>query len=72
MNKLKSKDGQVEFIMKAGNDFVKSQMPLSEAQKIVDNAKTVETSRKFDGFKLLIDKTYYFRVENNKGEKKHE
>lgn len=63
MSKLKSKDGQVEFIMKAGNDFVKSKMPLSEAQKIIDEAKTTEKSRKFDGFKTLIDGIYYLPIE---------
>ena len=65
MSKLKSKDGQVEFIMKAGNDFVKSKMPFSEAQKIIDEAKTTEKSRKFSGFKTLINGTYYFPVEKN-------
>lgn len=63
MSKLKNKNGQVEFIMKAGTDFVKSQMPLEEAQKIINEAKTIEKSRKFDGFKTLINGTYYFPIE---------
>ena len=38
MKKLISKNNQVNFIMKAGNDFVKSKMPLEEAQKIINKA----------------------------------
>lgn len=63
MKKLISKNNQVDFIMKAGNDFVKSQMPLDEAQKIIDKAKTVDSSRKFNGFNTVVDKMYYFPME---------
>ena len=56
MKKLISKNNQVDFIMKAGNDFVKSQMPLDEAQKIINEAKTVDSSRKFNGFNTVVDK----------------
>lgn len=63
MKKLISKNNQVDFIMKAGNDFVKSQMPLDEAQKIISKAKTVDSSRKFNGFNTVVDKMYYFPME---------
>lgn len=63
MKKLISKNNQVDFIMKAGNDFVKSQMPLDEAQKIINEAKTVDSSRKFNGFDTVVDKMYYFPME---------
>ena len=63
MKKLISKNNQVDFIMKAGNDFVKSQMPLSEAQRIINEAKTVDSSRKFNGFNTVVDKMYYFPME---------
>ena len=63
MKKLISKNNQVEFIMKAGNDFVKSQMPLNEAQRIINEAKTVNSSRKFNGFNTVVDKMYYFPTE---------
>lgn len=63
MKKLISKNNQVDFIMKAGNDFVKSQMPLEEAQKIINDAKTVDSSRKFNGFNIVVDKMYYFPTE---------
>lgn len=63
MKKLISKNNQVDFIMKAGNDFVKSQMPLEEAQKIISRAKTVDSSRKFSGFNTVVDKMYYFPTE---------
>ena len=63
MKKLISKNNQVDFIMKAGNDFVKSQMPLAEAQKIINEAKTVDSSIKFNGFNTVVDKMYYFPME---------
>lgn len=63
MKKLISKNNQVDFIMKAGNDFVKSQMPLEEAQKIISGAKSVDSSRKFNGFNTVVDKMYYFPME---------
>lgn len=63
MKKLISKNNQVDFIMKAGNDFVKSQMSLDEAQKIINKAKTVDSSRKFNGFNTVVDKMYYFPME---------
>lgn len=63
MKKLISKNNQVDFIMKAGNDFVKSQMPLDEAQKIISGAKSVDSSRKFNGFNTVVDKMYYFPME---------
>lgn len=63
MKKLISKNNQVDFIMKAGNDFVKSQMPLEEAQKIINKAKTIDSSRKFNGFNTVVDKMYYFPME---------
>ena len=63
MKKLISKNNKVDFIMKAGNDFVKSQMPLDEAQKIINEAKTVDSSRKFNGFNTVVDKMYYFPME---------
>lgn len=63
MKKLISKNNQVDFIMKAGNDFVKSQMPLNEAQRIINEAKTVDSSRKFNGFNTVVDKMYYFPME---------
>ena len=63
MKKLISKNNQVDFIMKAGNDFVKSQMPLEEAQRIINEAKTVDSSRKFNGFNTVVDKMYYFPME---------
>ena len=63
MKKLISKNNQVDFIMKAGNDFVKTKMPLEEAQRIINEAKTVDSSRKFNGFNTVVDKMYYFPME---------
>lgn len=63
MKKLISKNNQVDFIMKAGNDFVKSKIPLNEAQRIINEAKTVDSSRKFNGFNTVVDKMYYFQME---------
>ena len=63
MKKLISKNNQVDFIMKAVNDFVKSKMPLEDAQRIINEAKTVDSSRKFNGFNTVVDKMYYFPME---------
>lgn len=63
MNKLKEKNGMVDFIAATGKDFVKSQMPTAEAQKLIDNALSVKPSHKFDGFNLCVDKQYYFSIE---------
>lgn len=63
MSKLKQNGGMVDFITTAGKDYVKSQMPIAEAQKLIDNALSVKPSHKFDGFNLCVDKQYYFSTE---------
>lgn len=63
MNKLKQNGGMVDFITTAGKDYVKSQMPVAEAQKLIDNATSAKPSHKFDGFNLCVDKQYYFSTE---------
>jgi hypothetical protein len=57
--KLKQVDGKVSFIMRAGKDFVKDEMPVDEAKKLVKNGETTE-SDKFDGYTLCVNDTYFF------------
>lgn len=57
--KLKEVNGKVSFIMKAGKEFVKNEMPVAEAQKFVKNGKVAE-SDKFEGYPVCANDTYYF------------
>lgn len=57
--KLKEVNGKVSFIMKAGKEFVKNEMPVAEAQKFVKNGKIAE-SDKFKGYPVCVNDTYYF------------
>ena len=51
-------NGDVDFITKAGNDFVKASMPVGKAQGLIASGK-YEKSDKFDGFEIKTGK-YYF------------
>ena len=67
---IKSENGKVTFVMRAGKDKVRSQMTLWEAQRIVDTATNiVETATE-----IIVDDTYFFPAEkevkprkNNRG-----
>ena len=52
----------IDFIMKAGKDFVRSQMTEEFAKTLLENGKRTE-SEEFKDFPICIDKTYYFRKE---------
>lgn len=57
--KIKHENGTVTFVMRAGKDFVKSQMPIGSAQTIVSTGKSVTEK---DG-KIVVDDTYFFPTE---------
>ena len=40
--KIKSQDNKVTFLMRAGKDFVQNSMPLSSAEQIIKNGKSVK------------------------------
>lgn len=57
--KLKSENGMVTFIMKAGKDKVRSSMSLAEANRIIEaNENVVETETD-----VVVNDTYYFPIE---------
>ena len=57
--KLKEVNGKVSFIMKAGKEFVKNEMPVAEAEKFVKNGKVSESDM-FKDYPLCVNDTYYF------------
>ena len=58
---LKVKDGQVKFIMAAGNDdFVMSSMPEEDALRIMQSAKKRKRTDLFPEYPLCINEKYYF------------
>ena len=59
--KLKSKDGQVEYLMQAGAEVVWSRMPEEKAQKMIENGETKQ-SKRYKGFPLCVDDKFYFPV----------
>ena len=65
--KLKEVNGKVSFIMKAGKEFVKNEMPVAEAQKFVKNGKVAE-SDKFEGYPVCANDTYYFAEDQSRVE----
>ena len=57
---LKVKDGQVKFIMAAGNDdFVMSSMTEEEATKLIVVAKKKKRTDLFPEYPLCINDKYY-------------
>lgn len=62
--KLKNIDnGTVKFIMRVGKDFVKSSMPIKNAEKIIEEGK-ISKSNKHKGFNICVDDKYFFATES--------
>lgn len=67
MSKIKHENGKVIYIMRTGSTFVKSNMPLSYAQLIVNRSKNVEeTDKRGFGMEICVDDKYFFPVEPEK------
>lgn len=66
--KLKSKNGKVEFLMRAGKDFVKSTMDVDIAQAIIDKGKEKKQS-KINGQSIAVDEKFFFPIEKEKSKK---
>lgn len=63
---IKSENGMVTFIMKAGKDKVRSSMSLVEANRIVSSAENVvETATE-----VIVNDTYFFPIEPEKKSRK--
>lgn len=68
--KLKEVNGKVAFLRKTGNDFVKNEMPVEEAKKMIKNRNVTESDN-VKGYSICVDDTYYFEAvtSKSKGEK---
>lgn len=67
--KLKSKNGRVSFLMLAGTDHVKSEMPLSDAERLCRNGE-VTTCSQFHEYPICVDGKYFFAGEPPKPRKR--
>ena len=56
--KLKSTNGKVTFLLKAGTDFVKNEMSVSAAQHIIHTGKVTKSDR--EDYPICIDGKWYF------------
>lgn len=59
---LKVVNGKVPYIMVAGVDHVKGEMPLEEAQKMFETG-TKRASALFAGYPYCVDNKYFFACE---------
>lgn len=66
IQKIEFKTDTVEYLYKAGNDWVKETMPKSEAEKIVASGKPKEIKQ--NGFNVQVG-DYYFKADIVKGGK---
>jgi len=59
--KLTEKDnGNVEVVMPAGSDYVRTEMPAGKVIGIVESSEKVEKSEMFDGFGICVDDGKYY------------
>ncbi len=67
---LKTKDGNVDFLMKTGEDFVKSSMSVEDAQKLLNESEVTKSD--VLGYPISIEDNYFFagRFEEDKKPKK--
>lgn len=61
--KLTVKNGEVDFIQKAGSAYVKTTIPEGKAKALIATAKSVEKSDKYENFIVLNDNEAYIAGE---------
>ena len=59
--KLKNRNGQADFIMRAGTDLVGGRIPVEKAQQIIDNGTLVESCIKTHP--ICVDDKFFFEAE---------
>lgn len=63
-NNIKHEKGKVTYVMRTGENFVKSTMPLAYAKSLVKRGKDVEEKdARGYGVEICVDDTYFFPVE---------
>lgn len=69
MYKLKTVNGRVNTLLRAGKDFVKNDLSVSAAQHIIDTGKLVKSDN--PDYPICVDSKWYFEgVEVKKSTKK--
>lgn len=56
---IKSENGMVTFVMRAGKDKVRSKMSIGEANRIINAGKEVVEN----ATEVIVDDTYFFPIE---------
>ena len=64
--KIKSENGMVTFVMRAGKDKVRSTMSIGEANRIISTGKDVIETE----LDVIVDDKYFFPVEVEKKSRK--
>lgn len=59
--KLKDVNGNVNFLLRAGKDFVKNQMSAASAQHIIKHGTVKESDK--DGYPINVDDKWFFEGE---------
>ena len=59
--KLKNVNGKVASLLKAGNDFVRNDIPISSAQHIIDTGELYDSH--IEEYPICVDKRWYFACE---------
>ena len=67
--KLKSCNGKVTFLLKAGKDLVRNQMAVASAQHIIDTGAVMKSE--IDGFPINVDNQWWFEGEAIEIKKTH-
>ena len=64
--KIKAKDNEVTFVMRAGKQFVQNIMPLSSAEQIIKSSKVVkdeQVAALHNAMFRCVDDKYFFPLE---------
>lgn len=61
MYKLKSVEGMVNSLLRAGKDFVRNNLSVSEAQHIINCGEIVESDK--PEYPICVDRKWYFEGE---------
>ena len=61
MENIKHEKGIVTYVMRTGKTFVRSNMALAYAKRIIKTAKSVEeTDKRGYGMEICVDDKYFF------------
>lgn len=61
-------EGRVKALLKAGNDFVETAIPITDAEKIMREGEIVESDK--EGYAICVSRAWYFDGEEVRPKKK--